>query len=164
MRGKWARWRAKVKKPKKAGPVGNLTPNMLANMIEKPRAADVKKLIRHWIKLLSEKRYAQAAEFLIPLPEIAYSAELLKKIIAEYNPDYEDALPSDREHLIPNVTIPEAMEEEGEILEIYLPDSAPPTVEYKVPLDGEWSQLFAVFRLVPVPGGLGLALYDMRVF
>ena len=37
------------------------------------------------------------------------------------------------------------------------------SAEYNLPLNGEWSDLTAIFELVMVDGALGLWLYDIHV-
>jgi hypothetical protein len=42
-------------------------------------------------------------------------------------------------------------------------DGTVTSVDFSMPINGEWSDLVAFFDVVPVPGGLALALRDMYV-
>lgn len=126
--------------------------------------ADIRESIRAWLKLLTDKRFSEAAAYLTPHPKVTYCGEELKDCIGQYSPEYRDAPFPEREQHRPEVTDPDLLDLEGERLEIYpVDDGTFVTVEHAVPLDGVWSDLTAIFDLFPIPEGWSLALYDMRV-
>jgi hypothetical protein len=133
-------------------------------LIESLDDIDIRKGIRGWLKLLAKKQFSEAADYLTPLPESAYSGELIRDHIGQYSPEYREASALERERHIPEVTDPDLIDLEKERLDIYpVADGTYVAVEYDLPLDGVWSDLTAIFELYPVPGGWSLGLYDLHV-
>lgn len=133
-----------------------------------PRAGEQEVLaaVKEWVRLLADGRYQDACEYLYP-GEQSWSPDKLKLIISNYGSQtphwsgkkfkvtYLEWTPEEEARLEPMVLWrTDAPPEED-------PDRG--SVKYDLPLNGEWSQLSAIFNLFVVDGALVLELEDIEV-
>jgi len=122
--------------------------------------------VRHWTQLLAQERFADATNILQALPDGAarYSIEKLKTAIGMYDKNFRRASPEEREQFRRIVSDPATMDVEGERFDVYKRATGDEViVEYRLPLDGEWSDLTAIFEAFPIENGYQIGLHDLRV-
>jgi hypothetical protein len=119
--------------------------------------------VRSWVDLLAIGDFAAAARFLHP-PTAAsdvegWTADSLETYIANHG-SWEPLDDGRRMRVTP-------IESAGGSLtprfEVNRNDDRPPSIEFDLPLDGEWSDLTALFELVEVDGKWAFTLYDLHV-
>jgi hypothetical protein len=71
------------------------------------------------LKLLADREFAQAAEFLHELPDRSWSGDQLKAALGRYSRQFRNAPDNQKGAFLPNVTDPEQIEPNGENLVIY---------------------------------------------
>lgn len=124
-------------------------------------------IVRKWVSLLAENDYDNAALLLASVPGIGvvYDAATIRSAVGRYSPDYRNALDVERDKFVPVVTaITNIADRTGENMIIYCPGGTElPTIDYDLPLNGEWSDLTAKFRVIRVDDGYCLGLQDIRV-
>lgn len=117
--------------------------------------------IRYWVALLAADEVEAAIEFLCPKGgnRMAATAPHLRTWIGRYEPGAPlQARPA---RVSPAETAAGPMQPVEEVFRA--DDGTLLSVDYALPINGEWSELVAFFDAVPVPGGLALALRDMYV-
>ena len=117
--------------------------------------ADTSQYIRRWYRLLAQNRWDEASA-LIDEPNsygmVFTPAEIRRVLAANY--DFTDA---------DTFTDPDVLPKEGRFSICGYADGSGYSVEYDVPLNGEWSDLTAQFELLVRPGGLAVVLHDLHV-
>lgn len=118
--------------------------------------------VRDWIGHLASGDYAAAAEFLHP-PErehaAEWTAERLKLFITNYGSD--QPLTDGRRMTV--TPIESARGRQTPYQDVTRFEDRPPMIEFDLPLDGEWSDLTAIFDLIDVDGRWAFALQDLHV-
>jgi hypothetical protein len=137
-------------------------------MIRLPRNASDEQIldvIRAWVELLAQERYEEAFQMLLYHPAEHWSPELIKTIITNYGfiEPREDGATFKVTSLKDN---PEGQPFHG--VEWYGDDPNGPTeylgmAAFILPLNGEWSDVTAMFDIVEEDGELGLELDDIHV-
>lgn len=134
-------------------------------LISSLKNEDVRAAIHKWVKLLATSSYEEAVGKLTALEQKVFTGEMLKEAIGRYSRRYREATSmEDKKRYLPTITDPDELDAQEESIEIYpvAPDGTV-IVEYDLPLDGSWSDLTAIFHLVPKQGGYALSLYDVHV-
>lgn len=136
----------------------------MSAVIEQPDLDLILEMIRGWTRLLAEKDFDKAVEYLLPHPEVKrqHTGESLRDALARYSLAHRDAAPDDKLKYVPAITEPDEMDAMGEKMVVYK-NGDQVAIEYELPIAREWSDLTAKFSLLRVPGGYGLALDDLRV-
>jgi hypothetical protein len=118
--------------------------------------------VRRWIGLLAAEEFEAAVESLHPGAEDGIrtmSAAQLRERIAQYEP--APPLSPGPSRVTPAETAGGPFES---IEEVYRTDDGTPTsVDFSVPVNGEWSELTAFFDVHTGPDGLALSLTDIYV-
>ena len=117
--------------------------------------------IRRWVGLLAADGVEAAVEFLSPegANSMATTAPDLRAWISRYEPGAP--LLNQPARVSPAETAAGPMQPVEEVFRA--DDGTLLSVDYALPVNGEWSELVAFFDAVRVPGGLALALRDMYV-
>lgn len=142
-------------------------------MTELPNDEYFKSVVRNWVKLLSEKRFSDAAKALEPKPlSIMDSAEEIKIAIGLYSWDFTRLYEAGKivESMIPNVNDPFSMLDKGEgghKEQFYISHDfdaeGSVKVLYDLPINGVWSDLSAEFLFTPKGEVYRMTLLDIRV-
>jgi hypothetical protein len=118
--------------------------------------------VRRWIGLLAADDVEAAVEFLYQgegAGSLAASASSLRACIARYEPGAP--LRQEPARVTPAETAGGPLEPLAEVFR--RDDGTVTSVDFSLPVNGEWSELVAFFDVVTVPGGLALALGDAYV-
>ena len=118
--------------------------------------------IRRWIGLLAEDDVEAAVQFLYQgegAGSLAASASSLRESIARYEPG--KPLRQEPARVTPAETAGGPFEPVEEVFR--REDGVVSSVDFALPINGEWSELVAFFDVVTVPDGLALALRDAYV-
>jgi hypothetical protein len=118
--------------------------------------------VRRWIALLAADDVEAAVQFLYQgdgAGSLAASASSLRACIARYEPG--EPLRQEPARVTPAETAGGPF---GPIAEVFRRDDGTvSSVDFTLPVNGEWSELVAFFDAVNVPDGLALALRDAYV-
>ncbi len=127
--------------------------------------------IREWVDLVSKGHVAEAYEQLFIPSNLSklVDPQFITRSINNYSVQYRKARPADRESKRVIVSSPFTMDlTEEEVC--FSPDENAPsetgisTVEYSLPLEGQWSDLVATFKVIPLPNGeFGMYCSDISV-
>jgi hypothetical protein len=118
--------------------------------------------VRRWIGLLADDDFEAAMDLLHPGGDsgfVPFPASELRERIAQYEPG--PPLRQGPSRVTPAETAGGPFEATQEVYR--LDDGTLSSVDFSVPVNGEWSELTAFFDVLPVPGGLALTLRDMYV-
>ncbi|WP_212841408.1 hypothetical protein [Catellatospora sp. IY07-71] len=122
--------------------------------------------IEEWVGLLAAGSFVAAAQFLCPPAEVSrgepWTAESLETYIADYG--WWEPLDDGRRMHVTSAAGAGAGGDLTPHRDVIRYDDRPPRIEFSLPLNGEWSDLTAVFHLVEVDGAWAFDLYDLRVF
>jgi hypothetical protein len=130
-----------------------------------PRDADDETIlaaVRRWVALLAEDDVESAVRFLYQGEDagsLAASASSLRAGIALYEPG--EPLRQEPARVTPAETAAGPFEPVQEVFRS--DDGTVLSVDFTLPVNGEWSELVAFFDVVTVPDGLALALRDAYV-
>ena len=126
---------------------------------------EIRSAIEQWVQALAEGKRADAYALLWHPADEQLTPERLHSLISNYGSD--QPRPDGRTF---EVTSPIMAAGGGSRFEVYRyseqqgkPPQAIGSAEYNLPLNGEWSDLTAIFELLMVDGALGLWLYDVHV-
>jgi hypothetical protein len=125
----------------------------------------IREMVREWVRLLASRRFADAAEYLTPVPglDLEYTADRIKEALGMYSRQYREAPEQERERYVPSVSDPDKVDAPGECMVIFLrTDKGKARIDYDLPIDGTWSDLTAQFILLAVEGGYALGLWDLH--
>ena len=127
---------------------------------------DVLQVVCSWVELLAQGKYDEAYSLLTYAPGEGWTPELIRILIANYGSlePFADGRTFHVTSLHDNPTLPEgrlkpykdvewAEEREGSV----------GWVHFDLPLNGEFSDLTAVFKIVKADAGLALELYAIDV-
>jgi hypothetical protein len=123
-------------------------------------------LIERWVGILEAGRMAEAIAFLAPSPP--WTPDLLARVIENYG--FVDPHPSGKKF---RITPPRSASGHGPRFEVVWLNPPAAYIEhgyvrvayadYRLPLDGEWSDVSAIFDIVALPDGDALMLDDVHV-
>ena len=120
--------------------------------------------ISEWSDLLAAGDFAAGVDFLHSPSEDSgverWTAESLKTYIENYG-SWDELADGSRMRVTPIDRLTEADGHERHY--VYRFEDRPPNVEFTLPLDGEWSDLTAIFDVVELDGRWAFVLYDLRV-
>jgi hypothetical protein len=126
--------------------------------------SELVRFIEDWVDLLASGDFAAASRFLHPPDEAALSEEWTAENLELYIANYGSWDPLDdgrRMHVTP---IDGASGDLVPVREVSRYDDRPPRIDFDLPLNGEWSDLTALFDLVQVDDARwAFVLYDLRV-
>jgi hypothetical protein len=118
--------------------------------------------VRRWIALLAADDLEAAVQFLYQgdgADSLAASASSLRACIARYEPG--EPLRQEPARITPVDTAGGPFDPLEEVFR--RDDGTVSSVEFSLPVNGEWSELVAFFDVVTVPDGLALKLRDAYV-
>lgn len=113
--------------------------------------------VRRWVALLAADDVDAAVQFLLPRADV--TVESLRTRIARYEPG--EPLRQEPARITPAETAGGPFDPLQEVFR--RDDGSVSSVDFALPVNGEWSELVAFFDVVPVPDGLALALRDAYV-
>ena len=118
--------------------------------------------VRRWIGLLAADDAEAAVRYLYQgegAGSLAASASSLRACVARYEPG--EPLRQAPARVTPAETAGGPFDPLEEVFR--RDDGTPVSVDFAIPINGEWSELVAFFDLVTVPDGLALTLRDAYV-
>lgn len=118
--------------------------------------------VREWVALLAAGDFASASSFL-HLDDDAFSMPWTPERLEDWIANYGFDEPLDGGRRMRVTPIETAVGDLPPRFEVLRDRDEPPEVEFDLPLNGEWSDLTAIFKLAEVDGGWALTLYDLHV-
>jgi len=121
--------------------------------------------VEAWVNLLSESRYEDAFNMLYVPSDNSWSPSLIEEITTSYELPPAAGDDSDTSHVTPVATAKVVDYRPDKEVEWYEgnPDSNLGMIHYSLPINGIWSDLTAIFRLLRSKGEVGVALEDIHV-
>ena len=138
-------------------------------LLEDSTNAEILDAVRVFVELLAEEKYADAYEQFLPAPDRELTPEVIKALIEGYGyaePVEGSDEPPLRVTSLSQMTEPEPKDrQQVEWFDFHTERNAHVlgTAHYDLPLNGEWSDLTAIFDIIKVEGGVALSLYDIHV-
>lgn len=123
---------------------------------------DVINFVRKFVNLLAEEKYVEAFEMTYNNLEREMSPDLIKALIEGYGfaePVENNTEPPLRVTHLSKMNVPEPKHQ----IDWYKSEREIGAVHYDLPLNGEWSDLTAIFDIYNVENGIALSLYDIHV-
>jgi hypothetical protein len=149
------------------GDVRRLQETMTITLKAKPSNAEIMAFAEQWTELLCREDYSEAFSQLLYRPEYpgkswCHSAEDLRAWIAGYGTNVARS-----DEPVHRVTSPTSAAGRPGTHEIYRGSKLYPdyvaSLDYWLPLDGEWSDLMASFDFVKIMGGVSPVLRALRI-
>lgn len=134
----------------------------IAMVLDTNSLQEIRCVVRDWVQALAEGRFEDAANAMTSSDSLC-SASSLREAVGGYCRRYREASAIDKKKYSPKVTCPFELDDRGENLVAYWKHGAV-HIEYELPVEREWSDLTAKFRLKKVHDGrFSLSLTDLRV-
>ena len=135
-------------------------------MIVLPKDAtdeDIINVVRDFVNLLAKERYVEAFEMMYRNSKDEMSPELIKRLIEGYG--FDESVKD-----VFRVTSLEEMKNQEPEFQIDWLESVKGekpreigTIHYDLPINGEWSDLTAIFDVYELENGIALSLYDIHI-
>ena len=135
-------------------------------MIVLPKDAtdeDIINVVRDFVNLLAKERYVEAFEMMYRNSKDEMSPELIKRLIEGYG--FDESVKD-----VFRVASLEKMKNQEPEFQIDWLESVKGekprdigTIHYDLPINGEWSDLTAIFDVYELENGIALSLYDIHV-
>lgn len=122
--------------------------------------------VRAFVELLAEEKYSEAYEKFLPAPDQQLTLEVIKSLIEGYGfaePVEENDEPPLRVTSLREMTEPEPTGRQQIDWFSAKDDRILGAVHYDLPINGEWSDLTAIFDIIKAQDGIALSLYDIHV-
>jgi hypothetical protein len=122
--------------------------------------------IRHFVELLAEEKYSEVYEKFLPAPDRQLTPEVIKALIEGYGfaePVEENDEPPLHVTSLCQMTEPEPKGRQQVDWFSAKDERILGGAYYDLPLNGEWSDLTAIFDIIKVPDGIALSLDDIHV-
>jgi len=135
-------------------------------MIVLPKDAtdeDIINVVRDFVNLLAKERYVEAFEMMYRNSKDEMSPELIKRLIEGYG--FDESVKD-----VFRVTSLEEMKNQEPEFQIDWLESVKGEkpreigiIHYDLPINGEWSDLTAIFDVYELENGIALSLYDIHI-
>jgi len=126
--------------------------------------ADIINFVNDFVNLLAEEKYVEAFEVTYHDSKYKMSPELIKQLIERYG--FIDGVVNESFR----VTSLDKMKGQSPRVDIIwyasLENEKPReigTIDYDLPINGEWSDLTAIFYIHELENGIALSIYDIHV-
>lgn len=131
--------------------------------------AEILDAVRVFVELLAKEKYAEAYEKFLPTSDRELTPEIVKALIEGYGfaePVENNDEPPLRVTSLNQMTESEPKDrQQVEWFDYHTERNAHVLgmAHYDLPLNGQWSDLTAIFDIIKVEGGIALSLYDIHV-
>lgn len=131
--------------------------------------AEILDAVRAFVELLAEEKYSDAYEQFLPASDRELTPEVIKALIEGYG--YAEPVEDNDEPPLRVTSLSQMKESEPkdrqQIEWFGFHTARDPRIlgaaYYDLPINGEWSDLTAIFDIIKVEGGIALSLDDIHV-